>query len=292
MIQVPAVLEPAALADWIEANLLFGSDERLSDADITDALDEADTNDVDLHLANIRTEVRRRVLDLGSKYPIRRDGLGFARTAEWKRFPVYSFLLTVSLCHYYTELRLADGAASEPAEIFELFARDVLAQYVGGWAVRFGAHRRPPVPSALPEAVRYVSALLCEICTYGQIEEHHSGDDGLDIVAAQPFPDGQPSQLIVLAQCAIGSNWRDKRSELDLELWRRHIQWATQPVKAFVVPISIERSNTWSETAARGGIIFDRSRLLSLIGKGPKKEMKDRMLRWSKTRLRLLNRLQ
>jgi len=98
----------------------------------------------------------------------------------------------------------------------------------------------------------------------GGLERHGSGDDGLDIWLTKGFQDERTSSVFVVAQCAIGEDWGVKRSELDLALWYRHIDWFTQPLKAFAVPFQINQ-NFWRETATRGGLILDRPRIAQTI---------------------------
>jgi hypothetical protein len=119
---------------------------------------------------------------------------------------------------------------------------------------------------------------------YGELELQNSGDDGVDIVTVKSFRDRQASQLVILSQCAIGLDWREKRSELDLDVWQRHIRWATKPAKAFVVPFHIDRDGAWPETAVRGGIIFDRGRLVNFMHAKLNPDLKAGMRDWTERR--------
>ena len=143
-----------------------------------------------------------------------------------------------------------------------------MKKYLGGVAIRIGAPRRSPVPSGFPKAVRYAAEQLGEEFGYGKLEIQQSGDDGVDVIAWRSFGDNRPSQLVILAQCAIGTDWANKRSELDLKVWDHHIRWHTGPLKAFSVPFVIDTGGTWTETAARGGVVLDRTRLISLLASG------------------------
>jgi hypothetical protein len=264
MIQPPIDLTPTTVADWLEACLLLEErDDRLADAEVEDALKEAGVDECDAHLANLRAEVKRRGMLLADRYPIKRDGTGFARQAEWKDCLPYSFLLLISLNQLYRQLTFAGGSATVPAELFEYLTSSALKQYVGGDTIRIGAPRRPPVPTQFPDAVRHVANELAETCGYGDLEIQQSGDDGVDIVVWKRFVDGRSSQLVVLAQCAIGTDWKEKRSDLDQKVWSRHIRWATGPLTAFAVPFHHESGGSWEETAVRGGIILDRGRIVA-----------------------------
>jgi hypothetical protein len=160
------------------------------------------------------------------------------------------------------------GAANQPAKLFEYASGQALASFVEGRFIRIGASREAPIPSALEEAIEHVAGQLLEESTYGQVEVQFGGDDGCDIIAWREFRDSRPGQIVVFGQCAIGTNWRDKRSELDLELWSKHINWHVRPTKAFCIPFVHEFGGSWRETSARGGVVFDRLRLAEHLQEG------------------------
>jgi hypothetical protein len=160
----------------------------------------------------------------------------------------------------YPELTHGAGANS-PAADFELLTANALAMFLGASSIRMGASRRHPVPAAFPAALQYLSQAIGEpLHGSGELERQNSGDDGLDVWGFKLFDDARPSSLSVLVQCAIGIDWRDKRSELDLKLWHRHVDYFTEPIKAFAVPFQIGH-DSWRETATRGGLILDRLRI-------------------------------
>jgi hypothetical protein len=193
-------------------------------------------------------------------------------------------MLLISLNQIYANLRFVGGTANEPAELFETLATNALSNYIGGISIRIGAPRRDPIPNAFPGAVRYAADELLEIFGYGELEIQDSGDDGLDILTYKSFSDTRSSQLVILSQCAIGTNWREKRSELDLDVWQRHIRFATRPSKAFVVPFQIEPEGSWAETALRGGVIFDRARILTNLREPLPVALTDRIRVWCTAR--------
>jgi hypothetical protein len=266
MIRPPDDTAPNGLADWLEVSLLLLEDDprRISDEEIIRAIEGANF-DSESDLPNLKAEISRRARLLGGAYPISHDRGGFAQRKTWTNYICYSFMLFVSLNQYYSELVYTRGTAKRPAEIFEDLTGLALAKYITGQVVRIGAPRRNPIPAVFPTAVKYVADLMREECDYGRIEVHFGGDDGLDLIAWRRHTDERPSQMIVFAQCAIGTDWPDKRTGLSLELWNEHIRWHTPPIKAFAVPFCHELGNSWRETAVVGGIIFDRPRIVSLL---------------------------
>ena len=264
MLRVPNVDGPESLADWMEASLLAQDDpERISDADLQDALEQAG-RDKEEGLEDILQQFRHRSQAIGSRYPIKRAGWGFRARGTWEDYPCYSFLLFVSLNQSYGELNFRTQA-SEPAILFEVLTARALELFLGGSAIRIGAPRLPPVPAGFPAALAFLANAIKEpVRGDGGLERHGSGDDGLDIWVTKGFQDQRTSSVFVVAQCAIGENWRVKRSELDLALWYRHIDWFTQPLKVFAVPFQINQ-DSWRETATRGGLILDRPRIAQTI---------------------------
>src|SRR5579875_440743 len=91
---------------------------------------------------------------------------------------------------------------------------------------------------------------------------------------------------MVLGQCAIGTDWADKRTELSLDLWRRHIDWYSSPIKIFAVPFHHEAEGSWRETATTAGIIFDRLRIASLVPNQPPAPLGAAMTQWATFRLK------
>ncbi len=266
MIVLPGETSAEFLTDWLEASLLTQRANRISDAAILDLFEEADFADAEASLASIvqTQSLRRRVVGVG--YPIERDGQGFARNATWRQSLPYSFMLFASLNQAYRELNYAGaGTANRPAELFEFLTSAALERYLDCKVIRFGASRRAPMPAAFPAALRYSVGLLQEAIGLQDVEEHNSGDDGLDLIGWRTFDDGRASQAVILAQCAIGTDWSFKRGDLSLSLWRRHIDWHSAPLKGFAVPFHHQAGRAWRETATRAGIIFDRLRIAKLV---------------------------
>ncbi len=293
MITLPSSEDALALVDWLEASLFAQSASRISDTAILDVFSEADLDeDPDVLLAAMYRVVRARGDTIAAGYPIQRDGLGYSRRGEWKSYLPYSFLLFASLNQNYTELNYAGGTANKPAELFETVASKAIERYLHCSVIRIGAPRRNPVPSGFPDALAYVVRGLGETIGQRDLEQQNSGDDGVDLIGWRPFGDGRASQVIVLAQCAIGTDWRDKRDGVSLPMWRRHIDWHSDPLKGFAVPFHHQEGNTWRETATRAGIIMDRLRIAKLVDDAaiPAQTKKD-MVKWCEARLKKILKL-
>jgi hypothetical protein len=287
MITLPASFDAAALVDWLEASLLTQETSRISDALILDVLFEADpVDDPHMLLAAMRQTFRTRSDTVGLKYPVEREGHGYSRRGAWRDFLPYSFMLFVSLNQSYAELNYSGGTANKPAELFEILASSAVERYLRCSVVRIGAPRRSPVPKIFPDAITYAANQLGEIIGRRDLERHDSGDDGVDLIGWRSFGDARASQFIILAQCAIGTDWRDKRDGVSLGMWRRHIDWHSEPLKGFAVPFHHQGGNPWRETATRAGIIFDRLRIAGLVDTAAlPTEVNARMAKWCEARL-------
>lgn len=293
MITLPESQEPTALGDWLEVSLLTDETRRISDAAIVDVFSEGDLDDADALLTAVQQVVRFRGRIVGKEYPLRRDGQGFSRVGEWSNYLPYSFMLLASLNQSYVELRYKGGTANRPAELFENLACIALERYLDCTVFRIGAPRRPPAPAAFPEALDYAVSQIFEPVGQRDLEDHASGDDGVDLIGWRSFGDNRASQAIILAQCAIGTDWRDKRDGVSLEMWRRHIDWHHGPLKGFAVPFHHEQGRPWRETSTRAGIIFDRLRIAKLVSqKSMPKATAQQMNNWCKGRLSQVKRLE
>lgn len=287
MLRLPPGDEPESYADWLEATLLCADqvDLRISDSEIVDALQEAD-RDPDAVLQQVIEQVRTRSRSVSHGYPFERDGLGFRARNVWQDQIVYSFLLVASLNQTFAELNYRGGQANEPALMFELLTAKALEKYLVGKAVRIGAPRVTPVPGAFRRAVPYLAELIREPVGRRDLEFQQSGDDNLDLWVFKSFVDERPSQLAIIAQCALGTDWKTKRSELDINVWSRHIDWYTAPIKAFAVPFH-HGVEGWRETATRGGIVLDRLRIASLVANADlEPAFHARLVRWIGRRVR------
>lgn len=294
MLILPHTDTPTALTDWLEISLLRSANAtyRIADSTILDVFEEADYNDPDALLANLVSTSNSRSRIVGDAYPIERDGLGFVRRGDWTRYLPYSFMLMASLNQIYVELRFAGGTAARPAEYFENLTAIAIERYLDCKVVRIGAPRRAPVPAAFPTALDYAVAQINEAVGQRDLEDHNSGDDGVDLIGWRSFGDDRESQAILLAQCAIGNDWKDKRSAINLDMWRRHIDWHASPLRGFAVPFQVEHGRPWRETSAQAGIVFDRLRIAKVTEGAPlARPLRQNIQTWCRTRLRRLSNL-
>jgi hypothetical protein len=148
---------------------------------------------------------------------------------------------------------------------------EAIANHMNGPVFVFGWPVLPDVQAAIAERVKQVSELLRE--RFAEAPAVRYKDRGVDIICWKPFaePDHanrRSGQLIVLAQCAAGHDWRKKTRELPMASWTQYLHWATDPLAAFAVPCVIT-ADLWHDVAREvEGLVFDRVRLLNHLPQG------------------------
>ncbi|MGH7720088.1 MAG: hypothetical protein ACREON_14760 [Gemmatimonadaceae bacterium] len=304
MLQLPTPdLSPELLADWAELCCLFGDQPTLSAARISDFLQEefglddfedfaigagvADselTEELEAELraeghdeaaeglnpVNQQTEATLSQLSfrsqvVGHAYPITVEAAGARRAASWEERPIYAFLCLLGARLLY---RL-EVPFHVPARLFERVVTEALRQYVGGEALRFGW---PPLEDEPAGNFRSKVVGLARRMgeDVGRMRSVSPGakDYDLDVIAWRGFRDGKtPGQLVVVCQCAIGQDWREKL--LSVDSWQEVITFNVRPVGALAFPVVPSREPeflfNWHDVTARGNLPLDRLRLASLL---------------------------
>jgi hypothetical protein len=287
MLTKPDADSDTALADWLEASILFRSAGYLAFSDVLENLEAFDLDGgAEEAATRLVRRIHQRAAAIGPSYPIAVEKRGYSTAAAWDGALIYGFLVLLSLGHHYRSLRLGEGQASEPGEMFELVCTEALSRYVAGEAIRFGAPRRRPVPPGFAEAVAYLAGKAL-VHPQGRLETGSEKDDGLDIVAWRPFRDGRPGHSIILAQCAVGAGWRMKYGDLKYELWTARVAWNVTPARAFLAPIELDLdAEEWRKTLYEFGVVLDRLRISSLIDDGSlSEELAGRLREWCVRRI-------
>lgn len=273
MIGAPTRTNGDALADWAEASLIVdeGHEWFLPYAHVQDAIEAQNLvdSDSDAHilLSDLKRTVQRRHDLIGDAYPVRVERDGIMKLTE--RALLHDFLVLVGLGWLYDDLKLESSAAHNPAKLFEEVVAVALAAYVGGTSFRFGAPRRLPVPTGFKDALEYIGTSTNE-CLGNVVDfvDGHEKDQGLDIIAWRPFSDRRPGQVIAIAQCAIGVNWRKKLGDLPWidGPWSTYLATLTTPTRVMAIPGVYDADRaSWNADSKRAGMILDRVRLEYLM---------------------------
>jgi len=266
MIEVPSSLETGALADWAEAACLFGSRVSVSEHELEDALGDAGVPDPDLAVSNIWQEIDLRQHIGGRAYPMRSLKGRLEQSRGWSENPAYAFQLLLACQSRYKSSRINRAGWSVTAKLFERLSTLALERYLGGKAINAGAPREGAVPTGFGDCLDYLCQNLAEVRGAIRLYTSRTKDDGVDVVAWCPFGDGRPGQVILLVQCAAGADWKSKTTEISLGLWREHIDWVTEPLKAFTFPFVCIDDTLWRRLSREAeGLILDRLRITSMF---------------------------
>ena len=301
MIPLPTGRAPASIADWIEAELLFGETSRLSTTEMLDVLLEDlsghegwrdayidlssvddgelidddverlvdfdenidDSEELELAVDEAWQLLADRAAVVGLTYPLDvSDDLISRSLTSWQDNVVYPFL---ALLNVRRLLRLGSVITHhEPAKLFERLTVQSLADYLGGQSIRFGwPHDTSDFSGSFEERARQLASMLGETaCPTMPTISGKENDYGLD-VAAWIAIDGRPNKLMVFCQCGIGDDFGGKA--VSIRGWSKVIAFATPPVPALAFPFIIEHVDTdWAALAADAGLLLDRVRIARL----------------------------
>lgn len=284
MIPAPAETAPSSLADWVELSCLKGKNARLSRSDTLDQLNSYAVPKAEERCTEIWMELARRERALGNAYPFKVQVSGIERRTQWRDYPLYATLLMIGTASHFSGTRIRDFGGV--ARLFEGFVAKAVERYVGGRAIRIGHPRQAPVPSGFANLLVYLSKEMGEGLRRIQPLVAGTKDCRADVIAWRPFCDGRNGQLVLLVQCAIGTNWTSKLTECDARLWGRYIEFVVMPTRAFAMPYVEPDDRVWLEYGTLGGIAFDRLRIVEML---PTAEVPEHLLReairWSQSQL-------
>jgi hypothetical protein len=252
----------ARITDWVELRALGGRSV-YKRGDLRSALAIEDLSNPDLTEDRVWDELKARSRIFGVHWPLRLDG-AFLR----RRRPS-----PVNLTYYKYLLCLSIGLVEKPdRELFELLVTNSLTGLTTRPSLHVGAPASSGMDPSFRERVKFYAAESELLPDEEYVKPPFSTDKdlGLDAVSWFPFRDGRSGYLHFLVQCATGADWQAKFSDLHLETWKRHINWAVAPVRIFSVPFAINMvTPNWVRMCTEAGLVLDRARLLELDGYHP-----------------------
>ena len=111
---------------------------------------------------------------------------------------------------------------------------------------------------------------------------------GVDLVWHLPFVDQRGGAPVYFAQCASGTNWRDKLGQPNLNDWKKIIDFASGPYKAFCLPFALDDKDLRWRSNSIAGLLLDRYRLLAHDAPEEEwvsEELRDRLITWLEPRV-------
>ncbi len=275
MFQLPDAEAPQAVADWIELELAAG-EPQLSKAKVSSIVESATGSEPG---EAFLSDVWRQLEERHSRYSRRFflcDGDLVLRSLDQATPSEYTACLLFSL------YGVSDEHRTDP-KIFERVSAEAIKNYLEGRVFVFGWPVLPDIQTDIALRVKDVAAAAREKFVESPAERYK--DRGVDVIAWKPFEEHssgehRSNQLVILAQCAAGANWRQKTGQLPFKAWTQYVHWACDPLIAFAVPRVIPEE-LWHDISREGGILFDRIRIVNLLPNGvPQEELRAEIGAW------------
>ncbi len=257
--------------DWLEASALYDEQVReVSKAEVVDVLMEQEIyNDQDYcweFVSNSWTVIRRRLSWLGSSSPFKVRDLAITRTCQWREAPAHTFCLAVSLGPTYPGWHEQFGPDyTDQGALFESLVEASLRCVFSHWqftCTGWSRQHTVTLSSVVPNLAADLREEACDIALT-KYAGTYAKESGLDIAWHMPFRDQRGGFPVYLAQCASGKGWAAKLHDLDLEVWRKLIDFKHIPAKAFALPFALLDKEFVQRSPRVGGLLLDRYRLLS-----------------------------
>jgi hypothetical protein len=164
-----------------------------------------------------------------------------------------------------------------PWLLFEELAARSAKGYLGGEVEVFGTSIRQDESGKkrFIDKVNQLANSLREGERFRVQKTFSTKDAKLDVVAWKPFPDARASQIILFGQCAGGSNWIGKLTELEPDVFWD--QWmvrgkVSQLLRSVFIPHRIFDVDEWDKHARDARLLFDRCRIAASAHSLVKKE--------------------
>lgn len=282
MLSIPdRTVHRTKLADWVELNCLRAPDGRIGFGTLISASDlstEEQPEDISEEdewqeglVISVQTEINERRKNVGADYPFSVDERGeYMQVVDEPTLGGAIYLFCLFLSHAYDRTiipeTLAPAIDNRTRDLFQVCATVAAAGYVEGVGTSFGWPR--------PEGEQFVAALHRIYGMFGDGTPHPAPppaapedvkDDGIDVIAWRPAPDGLPGTPYVLGQVASGKDWKDKSVVADAE--RFHQYWfsrqpATPHQPAMFMPFCLEPKSN-DETIPQRAVAIDHIQRLT-----------------------------
>ena len=298
------------LCDWVEASVVFDDTQELSKSDLIDTLIENEvypSNEEDSGswesssqdfaseiVEDVWSEISRRMNYLANPLGITVSGNRITRADDWKSFPAYGFCLALACAELYPSYAGKwPGAYAIQGELFEELAKESFKNIFLGWTVR-RIGWSPDNPSRLKDVINSIINELNEV-SGSELDVHidaYTKELGLDLLAYYSFADNHASIPVLLVQCASGRNWMSKRTAPDLVVWKKIVNFNSNPVRAFAIPFALADDDKFRKlTTSVEGVFVDRNRLLGAFRRnlaqvsGVSGELNTRLVEWVSPRM-------
>lgn len=287
MLSIPDLTEHTTkLADWIELSALLAPDGRIGFSALVSAVDlESDEQEENIADADASSEslvdavaavISDRKNVVGSEhYPfvVDDDGIGIQVVDTVTQVgAIYLFCLFLSHAYDRTIIpaQYAPTITNEVRDLFQACATVAAAGFVDGAAMSFGWPR--------PDSAGFLDALKRIYKLFGDGTPHEHAppgapdqvkDDGIDVIAWKPSPDGLPGTQYLLGQVASGNDWNKKSVATYVKMF--HQFWfsrqpASECMAAMFMPFCLTPRRAEELSQAQESAVGQMQRLTQQFG--------------------------
>lgn len=293
MFELPNIVynDIARIADWVELSTLCLNDPCVSQAQVDDILtqtgmrgnekgdaykedeeDEAEPlffssdDEISSFTEEVWRTLRTRQRHNGYPFVVRRKTIH--RLAEtWREAPAFTMLLLSDIGQHYDSVRdtkpSSDGVSGR---YFEHIVAAAAEGLFGGPSERFGWPINPEWPKKIDDRIARLGDLLnLEIENLDGKTNPADKDRTLDVATLFSIAGSSDALPRYLVQCAVGTNWKEKRGEPTIAQWKDLLQWKGPLHRAIAIPWRLDEKFDYDRARRHfdDAIILDRERLVA-----------------------------
>lgn len=280
-VDLPEVEDSYAMADWIEVMMFVSKKQKISRAQLSDALVAligSTPQELEVPIGLLLKEVGRRRQIAGHGYPfILENNIIKIDTESNPEF--YKFLLLISL---NGPLRL-EKRYKEIDETFDRVVGEAARGYLGEGTktLRFGWPPSDGRPTNFLKALDWLSVKTGIPVGIG-LPALRTKDGGVDVVVWKPFADNRTAFVVALIQCTIQANWFPKSRDIVDDVWLNRVDTGRSALISLAVPFVIPKNFTkWDDLRRTVNLVFDRLRLSQWLANRDIASF-DKMIRWNR----------
>lgn len=256
-----------ALADWVEAAIIFGRKSKISGSDLVDILTEEEIYDNQNFawemVDSVWRELARRAKCVGKACPYSIKGKSVVQTKKWQASPAHAFCLALALAKWYPKWARGFGSDfNAQGQLFERFSVSALASIMPNWEVRktgWSANSANKIQTVVPMVAQALSEEVGDITPWVHPQANEAG---LDVICYRPLNDNRPGLPALMIQCASGVDYLDKAETPNLKTWSKLVGFVALPKRALATPFAFDEAEFRQICNRVDGPLFDRYRLL------------------------------
>ena len=233
----------------------------------------------DSFIADVFLELNRRCKLYGEPKPFKIENGLISSTINWEDRPEYVVCLIFSIFGNSNKTK----ESKKDGTLFERLSKEVVKSYLNSEVITINYPHKTKI--------KEISEKIDE--QFKKELPSQRKDRGVDLIAWKSFGDKRPSQLIILFQCSSGYDWRNKLFEININAWKKYINFGEYVTKGFCFPKIISpNEEDYEEITVDAGIIIDRIRIFRCTcNLNMDKTFKKELTKWCKNKLNYYNNL-